>query len=107
MVKQQHMSRKWMGAALLGATLCAVPATAQVTQVNPASLTGTQVVNFTGVSGGPAPGTNYDGLLVIDGVAFGERFAGQSVTPNGVFDQLGGAPSGPLNLMAGSAGHNL
>lgn len=107
MVKQPHSSRKWMGAAILGAISWAAPATAQITQVDPATLTGTQVVNFTSVSGGPAPGTKYDGLLVIDGVAFGERFAGQSVTPNGVFDQLVGVPSGALDLLSGSAGQNL
>lgn len=92
----------------LAVTLAAAtPVAAQITQTGYDTLTGTQQVAFGGVAGGPAPGTNYDGLLVIDGVAFGERFAGQSVTANGVFDQLGGAPTGPLTLLPGEAGHNV
>jgi hypothetical protein len=107
MVKQQHRLRKWVAGAALSTAFWAAPTAAQITQVDPATLSGTQSVNFTGVAGGPSPGTNYDGLLVIDGVAFGERFAGQSVSPLGVFDELSGSPTGPLDLLAGSAGRNL
>ena len=107
MVKQQHRLCKWMVGAVLSMVVWAPPAAAQIMQVDPATLSGTQSVNFTGVAGGPSPGTNYDGLLVIDGVAFGERFAGQSVTPLGVFDELSGSPNAPLDLLAGSAGRNL
>ena len=108
MVKQQHFSRKWMArAAAASLALWAAPAAAQITQVDPATLSATQSLNFTGVPGGPTPGTNYDGLLVIDGVAFGERFAGQTVSAVGVFDQVNGSPAGALDLLAGSAGYNL
>jgi hypothetical protein len=107
MVKQQHRLRKWVAGAALSTVVWAAPTAAQITQVDPATLSGTQSVNFTGVAGGPSPGTNYDGLLVIDGVAFGERFAGQSVTTLGVFDELSGSPSGSLNLLAGTSGRNL
>ncbi len=95
------------GLALGMALGVAAPASAQVVQTGYNDLTGTQQVTFGGVAGGPVPGTNYNGLLVIDGVAFGERFAGQTVTANGVYDQLGGSPSGPLTLLAGAAGQNL
>ena len=88
---------------LLGAT--ALPA--QVTQVNYATLTGTEFIAFDDVVGGPSPGTDSIGVLVVDGVAFGERFSGQTLTAAGNFDQLGGAPSGGLTLVAGTAGHNL
>lgn len=89
------------------ALAAATPIEAQISQTGYDTLTGTQQVTFGGVAGGPAPGTNYDGLLVIDGVAFGERFAGQTVTANGVFDEIGGAPTGPLTLLPGEAGHNV
>lgn len=90
-------------AALSGAS--ALPA--QITQVDYASLTGAEFVSLTGVTGGASPGTNYDNALVIDGVAFGERFAGQTVTPSGNFDILGGTPTAGLTLLSGSAGQNL
>jgi hypothetical protein len=92
----------------LGWMLCGTtPAFGQISQTGYNDLTGSQQVTFGGVSGGVAPGTNYDSLLVIDGVSFGERFLGQTVVTNGVFDQLEGAPTGPLTLLPGSAGQNL
>lgn len=93
----------WGLAALSGAS--ALPA--QITPVNYASLGGSEFVSFAGVTGGASPGTNYDNVLVIDGVAFGERFAGQTVTPSGNFDILGGTPTAGLTLVAGSGGQNL
>ena len=80
---------------------------AQITQVNYAALTGTEFISFANVVGGPAPGTNYNDILFINGVGFGERFNGQTLTASGNFDQLGGAPSGGLTLIAGTPGHNL
>ena len=92
-----------LGWALCGTT----PALGQITQTGYNDLTGTQQVTFGGVSGGAAPGTNYNSLLVIDGVSFGERFLGQTVVANGVFDRLEGAPTGPLTLLPGAAGQNV
>lgn len=80
---------------------------AQITQANYSSLTGTQLLSFAGVPGGASPGTNYNDLLVVNGVAFGERFAGQTVTPSGNFDVLSGTPSAGLTLLAGLTGQNL
>jgi hypothetical protein len=91
----------------LAALSSASAVTAQITQVDYTTLTGSEFVSFAGVTGGTSPGTNYDNVLVIDGVAFGERFAGQTVTPSGNFDILGGTPSAGLTLLAGSAGQNL
>jgi len=85
----------------------ATSVSAQVTQVDYTSLTGTQSISFASVPGGAAPGTNYDPLLVISGVAMGERFSGQTVTPSGNFDQLSGSPTSELTLLPGQAGHNL
>jgi hypothetical protein len=91
------------------ATLFAVStaASAQITQVSYASLTGTQITTFDDVPGGGAPGTNYDGIFFSNGVGFAERFVGQTVANVGGFDQLGGSPSGALALQVGAAGQNL
>ncbi|GAA4010660.1 PEPxxWA-CTERM sorting domain-containing protein [Sphingomonas humi] len=105
MTKLMQMIVALGGAAL--AVTATVPLRAQISQTGYNTLTGTQQVTFGGVAGGPVPGTNYDGLLVIDGVAFGERFAGQTVTANGVYDQIGGAPTGPLTLLPGAPGQNV
>lgn len=85
----------------------ALPAGAQITQVDYASLSGGQVVGFDDIAGGAAPGTNYDSVFASNGVGFGEHFAGQTVSDVGGFDRLAGAPSGGLSLVAGVAGRNL
>ena len=108
MVKQREFLRKT--AKIVGPTICLCWATslpAQVTQVDYASLTGTQTISFGSVPGGAVPGTNYDGILTINGVGIGERFSGQTVTPLVNFDQLGGSPTGVLTVLPGEAGHNL
>jgi hypothetical protein len=109
MVTHPRMFRKaaLTAAFLTGSLLAAQPASAQITQVDYASLTGTQNVNFSGVTGGTAPGTNYNGILVVDGVHFGERFKGQTVTANAQYDQISGLPDGNLVLLPGDPGQNL
>lgn len=72
-----------------------------------AGLSGSQIVTFDDIAGGSAPGTNYNGAISSNGVGLGERFVGQTVTPVGSFDQLGGAPTGPLALAFGAANQNL
>ena len=109
MVKQHGNLRKCatllagVGVGLFSAT----GVQGQITQTNYASLTGTQSVSFGSVPGGAGAGTNYDNILLVGGVGFGERFEGQTVTANGNFDELGGVPSGPLTLEAGDPAHNL
>ena len=108
MVKQHIILRKCATTAgALAGLLMASALQAQVAQVAYGSLTGTQTASFGSVAGGPGAGTNYDGILGVNGVAFGERFAGQTVTTLGNFDQLGGMPSDELTLLAGDAAHNL
>jgi len=109
MVKQHPGLRK-CATAVAGIGLGLFSATAlqaQVTQVDYTSLTGTQSVSFAPVASGAAPGTNYDNVLILSGVGFGEHFSGQTVTANGDFDTIGGTPSGGLTLQPGSPGHNL
>lgn len=106
---QRHTMRKHLrnlvtvAAGLFWAS--ALPA--QVTQTDYNSLTGTQFISFAGVTGGAPPGTNYDGLLFVNGVGFGERFDGQSVPSSGDFDLVSGTPLPGLTLLPGSAGQNL
>lgn len=99
------MKLKFAAALLVGA-LSVSTAQAQVSQVSYGSLSGTQFVTFDDIAGGGAPGTNYDAIFYSNGVGFGERFTGQTVTDVGGFDQLGGSPSA-LTLATGVAGQNL
>ncbi len=55
----------------------------------------------------PDPGQPLDGIEVLDGARFGERFAGQVIAQDGPFDALYLAPRGPLTLEAGVPGQNL
>ena len=83
-------------------------ASAQISAVTYASLTGSQLVTFDDVPGGAAPGTNYDGIFFSNGVGFAERFVGQTLTDVGGFDKLGTTVGGPtLALQVGAAGRNL
>lgn len=108
MVKQHNGLRKKVVVAALGLSLFSADATAaEITQVNYGSLTGTEFVSFASLTAAPGAGTNYDGLLVVDGVGFGEHFQGQTVSSSGNFDQVSGTPFGPLNLEAGAPGQNL
>lgn len=103
MVKIFHGAILGLGLALAVGFAQAAP----INQVNYGDLLGTQLITFDDVTGGAAPGTNYDGILVSGGASFAERFVGQSNTPSGDFDVLSGAPSGPLALAVGAAGENL
>lgn len=93
-----------MAAALVGAGAAAA---APINAIDPSLLTGNEVATFDDVAGGPAPGTNYDGVFVSGGAGFAERFAGQTRTTSGVFDVLSGAPSSGLALQVGAPGQNL
>ena len=72
------------------------------------SLTGTGLITFDDLPGGPAPDTNYDNIFESGGADFGEHFVGQTVTYNGDFDVINGLPSGgSLSLAAGAENENL
>lgn len=109
MVTQHGNLRKHAvaAAAIILGLAPATPLPAQIALVDYAALAGTEFISFDAVAGGPGAGTHYDGILAVDGVAFGERFDGQTLSAAGHFDQLGGAPSGGLTLLAGEANHNL
>jgi len=81
--------------------------TGLISVVDPATLGCTQTTTFDDVPGGPAPGTNYDGVFHSIGVAFGERFVGQTLSYSGDFDVISGSPDNPLALGVGAPGQNL
>jgi hypothetical protein len=80
---------------------------APINQVSYASLTGTEVITFEDLPQVGAPGTNYDGVFTSGGVAFAERFVGQTLADSGGFDVLSGAPSGALALQVGAPNQNI
>lgn len=83
------------------------PAGALILPRDPSLIPCMQPVSFTDLEGGPAPGTNFDGVVVSGGMLFAERFAGQSLGSSGDFDLVSGAPSNPLTPQAGAPGQNL
>lgn len=79
-----------------------------ISQVSPATLTGTGLITFEDVPGDAAsPGANFDGVLTSGGAPFAERLAGQTLSLSGNFDVLSGTPTSPLTLQVGAPGRNL
>jgi len=72
-----------------------------------ASLSVTGLEDFESLAAPPYPGAPFDGVVDLDGSAYAERFAGQTLGASGLFDTLSGLPSGPLSLVAGAASQNL
>jgi hypothetical protein len=81
--------------------------TGQIIPVDPDQVPCLPGTSFAEVAGGAPPGTNYDGVLYAGALYFAERFAGQSVSSNGLFDVISGLPSAPLQPQAGEPGQNL
>lgn len=96
-----------LGPVFTPAPARSVSITGLVTVVDPATLSCVQTTTFDDVPGGPAPGTNYDGIFASIGVYFSERFVGQSIGYSGDFDVVTGAPSDPLFPQVGLPGQNL
>jgi hypothetical protein len=93
--------------AVAALAVCSSSFAAPINSIAPGSLTGGQVTTFDDVSGGGAPGTNYNGVFVSGGVSFAERFVGQSLSTAGGFDTLSGTPGAPLILQVGAVDQNL
>ncbi len=96
--------------SILVMSLVALPALAcdrPVCLVDPESLSLQRIITFEDVRSGMGPGHLVGDLLDMDGAVFGERFAGQSVTPIGNHDQIVGAARGPLTVMPGARWQNL
>lgn len=71
------------------------------------SLRFSKLVDFDDLPTSIGVGRVIEGVLVQDGVRFGEHFAGQSLSPLGDFDQINGAPMIPLTVLEGSKGQSL
>ena len=80
---------------------------APVCLVDPESLSLPQIITFEEVGSGGGPGRYVPDILALQGATFGERFAGQSVTPRGAHDQITGSAFAPLTMMPGENGQNL
>ncbi|MFN9316624.1 MAG: PEP-CTERM sorting domain-containing protein [Microcystis sp.] len=94
-------------AAISACTLVISKVEAAIIQVAPGTLTGTGLITFDDVLGGPGPGTNYNAIFESNGADFAERFVGQSLSFSGNSDILSGTPTGPLALQVGAANQNL
>lgn len=94
-------------AALVLADAAAACDTA-VCVVNPDTLALTQTITFDDQQSSYGPGRHLDEVLILNGARFGERFAGQGLSPTGPHDSVTGTALGPpLVLIAGDAGQNL
>jgi hypothetical protein len=80
---------------------------AAINQVSYASLTGAFIVTFDDLPPAGVPGTKYDTTTSSQGVVFGERFAGQTLSLNGNFDVLDENATGPLTVVAGAPNQNV
>lgn len=99
---------KWIGMPLVLTLLIIGQTRADpIQQVTPFTLTATEIITFDELLGGPSPGTNYDGILALNGASFAEHFAGQVVTHTSGSDILSSLPYGPLTLEAGAPSRNL
>ncbi len=68
-----------------------------------------RLVTFDTLPDRAEPGHVLNAALRFDGVWLGERLAGQrlDVSPEGLFDRLGGIPSVPLQVLPGRTGQNM
>lgn len=71
------------------------------------SLALAHVITFDDVQGALGIGHPIDDLLIRPGARFGERFFGQSLTPEGDFDRVAGAAHAPLTAIPGAPGATL
>ena len=99
----------------IAASIAAPLSHAAITLVDYSTVVATTTEDFSGfTSSGSAP---YNGLVQGNGLAFGERFAGQQLSSQTVsfptvggssrFDVLSGSPTPSLTLLAGNANQNL
>ncbi len=99
--------------AIIFALLAAPPLVAQdacnraVCLANPESLVFSKLIDFDDVLAALGLGSRLDEVLVRDGTAFGERFAGQTRKADGDFDVISGTPLLPLKVLDGGEGQTL
>jgi len=80
---------------------------ALIVQVDPATLSGTELIDFEDLGLTDFETRNYDGIFESGNALFGERFVGQTLTTSGDFDILSGSPTGPLAIATGVQNQNV
>lgn len=78
-----------------------------ICRVDPGSLELTRIINFDDMQSAWDPGFPHDEPIRMDGASFAERFAGQSLSSKGDFDQVNGPALPPLTLVPGAPGQTL
>lgn len=73
-----------------------------VCQVSPETLALARIITFDDLPTSLGIGRPLDGVLSREGARFGERFVGQTLTPEGDFDRVGGRATAPLELLPGA-----
>lgn len=86
-----------------GSDACAAP----VCLVSRDHLALAHVITFDDIQSGFGIGHPIDTLLIRPGARFGERFSGQTLTPEGDFDRVSGAALSPLTAIPGAPGATL
>lgn len=80
---------------------------APICQVPQEELSFGRVITFDNLPSSPGVGREVNGILTQPGARFGERFAGQQLLAEGMFDRVDGPAIGPLSVLAGENGHSL
>lgn len=93
--------------AYIAATTFAAGCETAVCQVNPDTLSLTRVITFEDQHATMGPGHLIDGLLILKGAAFAERFVGQAISFAGDHDRVTGSATNPLTLRSGYAKQNI
>jgi hypothetical protein len=75
--------------------------------IDPTALHFGRIITFDDQPGNFGPGLPIDGLLILPGASFGERFAGQNLTAEGDFDLVTGAALPPLTPIPGAPGQTF
>ncbi len=78
-----------------------------ICEVDPETLRLSRHITFDDQPSSFGVGREIDGLLQQPGATFGERFAGQILTPRGDFDRVTGQPLAPLTILPGDKGQTL
>lgn len=80
---------------------------APVCLAEPDTLALSRVITFDNLPSGFGVGREIGDILDQPGARFGERFAGQILTPEGDFDRVSGQPLAPLSVLPGAKGQTL
>lgn len=78
-----------------------------IVEVDPSTLTCSEVIDFENLPPGGGSGTSHDGIVSSGVGMFAERFVGQALSFDSSFDVLSSTASSPLALQVGAPGQNV